>query len=123
MKIFDIVNSIFNKTYPETLSDYNPHIINKALAQYPDAIFYANEMNMNHSIDHRWQYDYFYHAIRKGKRWTEWYKPGDDTDLKAVMVYFKMNQKKAKEAIVILTPDQISIIKKKIEEVGGMPYG
>ncbi len=118
MKIFDIVNSIFNKTYLNDLSDYNPHIINKALAQYPDTILFSNEMNMNHAIDDRWQYDYFYHAIRKGKRWTKWYKPGDDTDLKAVMIYFKMNQKKAKEAISILSPEQLYTIKKKIKEVG-----
>jgi len=112
---FVILDSITNKKYLDDLTDYNPHLINKSLAQFPDTILYANEMNMNYHIPNQWQYDYFYYAIKRGKRRTKWFKAEKNDDLKAVMNYYKINQTKAKEAMRILSPEQLSDIKRKTE--------
>ena len=114
MSPFDLIKTIIEKkSYLEDLSDYNPHIINKILAQYPDTVLYANEMNMNYSISTRWQYDYYFHAIRPKKRYAKWFKNETDETIEAMMKYFKVNERRAKEALSVLSQDQISIIKKK----------
>ena len=38
--------------------DYAPYIINKCLSGHIDCIMYANEMNQNHFIDRKLQYDF-----------------------------------------------------------------
>ncbi len=114
MSPFDLIKTLIEKkSYLEDLSEYNPHIINKILAQYPDTVLYANEMNMNYSIPTRWQYDYYFHAIRAKKRYAKWFKNDTDETLMAIMNYFSMNERKAKEALSILSQDQISTIKNK----------
>jgi len=122
MNPFDLTKTIIDKKfYLEDLFEYNPHIINKILAQYPDTVLYANEMNMNYSIPVRWQYDYYFYAIRAKKRYSKWFKHETDETIKAIMNYFNMNERKAKEALSVLSQDQILIIKKKCTEVGLKP--
>ena len=68
MKPSKFINAIDTKKYPDSLEGYNPYPINRILAMYPDCIFHANQMNMNHHIDKKWQFDYYYHELRQRKR-------------------------------------------------------
>ena len=114
MSPFDITKTITEKkSYLEDLSTYNTHFINKILAQHPDTVLYANEMNMNYAIPVKWQYDYYYHGIRSKKRYATWFGKMAFDDVKEVMKYFGMNERKAKEAITILSQEQLSKIRQK----------
>ena len=53
-----------------TESEYNAFIINRGLSFFPDTVLYANEMNLNHHLDSRLQYDFLINIIKKKKRFT-----------------------------------------------------
>lgn len=103
---------------PDSVKEYLPFIVNKALSHYPDCLLFSNMMNLNNSLPPKAQYDYLINTVRAMKRpYTEWYKPQKDIDLEAVKVFFGYSTKKAKEALKILTREQIDTIKKKTEDI------
>jgi hypothetical protein len=74
---------------------------------------YANEMNLNHQIDNKLQFGYLLNSVRTAKRFTKWLKK-DNSDIELVRQYYGYNRDKAMQIIDILTPEQISIIRKKM---------
>lgn len=120
---FDFVNSI-NFTKKDLMPDeahekqYVPFIVNRALSYFMDTVHYANEMNLNSSLDNKLQYQYLINSIRPQKRFSKWAKKQEDSDLDAVMEYFGYSYTKAKTAIELLSPEQIKTIKQKLEKGG-----
>ena len=53
---------------------YPAFIINKCVAPFQDTIFLVNEMNMNHHMDKKLQFDFLINSLRKRKRYTPWLK-------------------------------------------------
>jgi len=114
---FDYAKSIDTREYIDDLSDYFPLIINKKLSLSAATILYANEMNINHGIDNKLQYDYLYHAIRPNKRrpFIPWLKAEKaSADIQAIQEYYGYNSQKAHQALSILTSAQIETIKEKL---------
>ena len=54
---------------------YNPFLVNRSLSYFHDTVLAANEMNINHHIDNRLQFDFFINIVRKRKRFSKWFKP------------------------------------------------
>jgi hypothetical protein len=98
---------------PSCEKSYLPFIVNTGLSYFPDTIEYANQMNMNGHLDNKLQYSYLINIIRPKKRFSKWAKKVDDESIDAVMKYFGYNRNKAKDAIRILSPEQIEEIKEK----------
>lgn len=120
MNPFDYVNSI-NFTKKDIMEDeksYVPFIVNKALSYFPDTILYSNEMNRRHSLDNKLQYHYFLNTIRPKKRFSKWAKKEDSDNLEIVKRFYDYNNQKAEQALSILTPSQLQIIRKKLSEGG-----
>ena len=80
---------------------------------------YANEMNRFPNLDKDMQYNFMLNGIRKRKRFAPWLKQEKIEDLEVVKKYYNYNTEKAKQALRILTPDQLQYIKKKMD-VGGI---
>lgn len=126
MKLFDYVNAINsgndkvnNSEEPEeTIREYNPFIINKAFSFYQDSILAANAMNTYNNIDKKLQFDFYINILRSKKRYSKWFKREKNEDLEAVVEYFGYNYQKAKEALYILTADDIKTIKQKLQKGG-----
>jgi len=124
---FDFVNSI-NTTKVDLIStsdnpelmekEYNPYITNKALSYFVDTISLANEMNICYDIDHKYQYDFLRSTVRKRKRISKWYKPRNDDDINAIIEYYGYSINKAKDAIKILSKEQIEQIKINLTKGG-----
>ncbi len=51
---------------------YAPFIVNKCLAPFPETIMLVNEMNVNHHLDHKLQFDFLLNSVRTRKRYTPW---------------------------------------------------
>ena len=126
-KPFDYVNSIsytkkdlMTGTENDELAEagYIPFLTNRALANHLDTVLYAQEMNMNHHLDNKLQYSYLLNTIRPSKRFAKWAKKEVNSDLDAVREYYGYSYDKAKAVLQILTPDQIRIIKQKLEKGG-----
>src|SRR5687768_3879725 len=114
---FDFINSINNKDYiwdQFSDKDYNPFMVNNGLSYFPDTVLLANEMNTHQNIPKKYQYDFLFHTVSKKKRFSKWVKKdkGEDTDnLPLIMEYYNFSATKAKEALSILTDEQIDKIK------------
>ena len=106
-------------TNEESAKDYAPYVVNKALSGYVDCIMYVNQMNINHHLHKKAQYDYYINSIRAKKRpYAQWLKAEKTNDLEAVKLFFGYSTRAAREAIKSLTAEQIEIIKKETE-IGG----
>lgn len=98
--------------------EYNAFIINRGLSMYSDTILYANEMNINHNLDHRLQYDFFINIIRKRKRWSKWIKPQELTNLELIKEYYGYSNEKAKSVLSLFSTEQIADLKQRIYKGG-----
>ena len=124
MELKDWLNSL-NQTKKNLIDEdhslekgYPPFIINKCLSGFVDTIMFANEMNLNHQLPSKLQYDFLLNTIRKRKRFSPWLKKEKIQDLDAVKSYYGYSNEKAQQAMKILTKDQINHIKSKLD-VGG----
>lgn len=99
--------------------DYKPFLVNRALSYHMDCIMYANQMNLNSNLDPKLQYQYLLNTIRPMKRkFQPWQKTSAVKDLECVKEYFGYSNEKAKEALRILTDEQITLLKEKLEKGG-----
>lgn len=100
--------------------DYVPFVVNRAMSYHMDCVLYVNELNLRPSIDKDMQYQYLLNTIRPMKRrFQPWQKSDVDKNIDCVKTYFGYSNNKAKEALRILTDEQIAEIK-RITEKGGV---
>lgn len=112
---FDFTNSITDSKASiiideESEKQYNAFIVNRAMAFGTDTVIAANEMNARPHIDNKMQYDFLRSVVRKGKRYNKWIK-SEEEDLDAIQQYFGYSFNKAKDALRILTNENITEIK------------
>jgi hypothetical protein len=101
------------------LKEYSPFMVNRALSYHMDCVLYANEMNKHHSIDKDMQYQYLLNTIRPMKRkFQPWQKSEKEKDIDCVKTYFSYSNQKAKDALRVLSKEQISQIKELVD-IGG----
>ena len=104
---------------PTSVKEYAPYIINKCLSGQIDTILFANEMNMNHSLDKDMQYSFYLNTLRKRKRFSPWIRKDKVQNLEYVKRYYGYSNEKAIQALKILNKDQLNFIKQRLE-TGGM---
>ena len=79
MNPFEFVNAINytkdNIMTEENESSYNSFLVNRSLSYFKDTVLLANEMNTNHSVANKLQFDFFINTLRKRKRFSKWQKP------------------------------------------------
>ena len=97
---------------------YPPFIVNKCLAPFPDTIQLVNEINQYHHLDKKLQFDFLINSLRPRKRYTPWMKAKKLKNLEYVKEYYGYNNEKAKSALDILSDEQISAIKTKLNKGG-----
>lgn len=97
---------------------YNPFMANRALSYFQDTILMANEMNANHHLDNKLQFDFLINIVRPRKRFSKWFKTEHTNDLEAVVQYFGYSYEKAKQVLDILSAEDIKTIKSKLETGG-----
>ena len=91
---------------------YSAYIINRCLSMFWDTLPEANEMNGYHFLSNKVQFDFLLNSIRKKKRFGgRWLKQAKLKNLEYVKEYYGYSNEKAREAINILTDEQIEHIK------------
>jgi hypothetical protein len=101
-----------------TEKDYNSFMVNRGLSYFQDTILFANEMNSNPHLDNRLQFDFLINIIRKRKRFSKWMKPETASDVEVVKEYYGYSNEKARQALTLLTSEQINDLKKKVYKGG-----
>ena len=123
MNPFEYANAI-NYTKKDIMIDdiaeklYNSFMINRQLSYFPDTVLAANEMNRNHHLDNRLQFDFFINIIRKRKRFSKWFKPEQISDLDVVKKYYGYSNEKAHQVLTLLSTDNINELKNKVAKGG-----
>ena len=121
----DYLNTI-NQTKKNLMEDDDPaweknypsYVINKCMSQHMDTIMIANEMNQYQHLDKKLQYDFFINIVRPRKRFSPWGKKQKVKDLELVKQFYGYSTEKAMQALRILSPEQIEIIKDKLNTGG-----
>ena len=110
-KLMDSEDEQWEKKYP-------PYIVNKCLAPFQDTIFLVNEMNINHQIDKKLQFDFLLNTLRTRQRYTPWLKAKKEKHLECVKEYYGYSNEKAKSALSILNDEQIKTIMNSLNKGG-----
>ncbi|MFZ9029536.1 MAG: DNA polymerase clamp loader subunit A [Crocinitomicaceae bacterium] len=97
---------------------YNSFVINRSLSYFPDTVALANEMNRLHHADNKLQYHFLINIIRKRKRFSKWEKPELVNDIEVVKQYYGYSNEKARQALTLLSANQIEELKKKVSKGG-----
>jgi nitrogen regulatory protein PII-like uncharacterized protein len=103
---------------PEDEKLYVPFMINRSLSYFNDTVLLANEMNINHHVGNRLQYDFYLNTIRKGKRFAKWAKSSKPNDIEVVKEFYSYSNEKAIQVLSLLSDDQLSELKEKVNRGG-----
>jgi hypothetical protein len=123
MNPFEYLNAI-NTSKKDLMVDdvaekaYTPFMVNRGLSYFPDTILFANEMNLNHHIDNRLQFDFLINIIKKKRRFSKWAKPVNIENLELIKEYYGYSNEKAKSVLSLLNNDQINELKARIYKGG-----
>ena len=123
MNPFDFLNAI-NQTKENIIEndqdekEYSAFMVNRGLSYFQDSILIANEMNINPHLDSKLQFDFLINMIRKRKRFSKWLKPTVESDIEAIKEYYGYSNEKAHQVLVILSPEEITRIKEKVNKGG-----
>lgn len=127
MKPFDYVNEInvskkdiMTGTDNDVLAEkgYDAFLTNRSLSNFPDTVWLANEMNIRHDIDNKLQFHFLLNTVRPKKRFAKWAKKEKTGDVEVIKLYYGYNDVKARQALSVLTDDQIKTIRNRMEKGG-----
>ena len=97
-----------------TEKDYNPFLVNRALSQHKDCVLFANEMNRRHFTDKKMQFDFLLNTVRSMKRpFAKWVKAEKNDDLECVKLVYSLSDSKARDALRLLSKEQIQKLKEQ----------
>ena len=112
VNLLDTDDETWTKKYP-------PYVINKCLSMFYDCIAQANEMNGYHFLDKKVQFHFYINSIRKRKRFGgKWLSQTKLKYIEYVKEYYGYSNEKAKQALNILTKEQIEVIKESLKKGG-----
>jgi hypothetical protein len=124
MNPFDFVKEILQgkkQLIVDDLSEkeYNPFIINRSLSYHKDCVMYANEMNRRHFLDKKLQNAFLLNTVRSQKRpFAKWIKIEKSDDLECIKQVYGFSDSKAREALQLLSKDQIQQLKEQTDTGG-----
>ena len=104
------------------MKKYPPFIVNKCFSGFKETVLYANALNEFHQLDNDLQYSFYLNSLRKKRRFSPWQRKDKIENLDLIKKYFKYSDEKARDALRILTKDQIELIKLKMN-TGGKTNG
>ena len=107
---------------------YSQWRTNSALSNHIETLSYVSDMNLNHHLSNKMHYHYLFNKVRKQRRYG---KKKTDQDkllekqyeleqqkIALVQEHYKYNVVKAKQALIVLTAEQLNIIRQKQEKGG-----
>jgi hypothetical protein len=124
MNPFDYVNEILQGKKQLIIDDaseksYVPFLTNRSLSYHLDCIMYANEMNKRHIVDSKLQNDFLLNTVRSKKRpFAKWAKVVQNDDLECIQKMYGLSKIKAREAVRLLSDEQIQKLKEQTDTGG-----
>ncbi|AUR85839.1 clamp loader A subunit [Vibrio phage 1.081.O._10N.286.52.C2] len=115
MSPFDALTGITMKKYglnlPEDVRDYEgvKFMVNRGLSQEVDTLVHAYIMSTSGAnLPPEMHYDYYYHAVRKGKRYTKWAKADKYENVDLIIEIYQVSKPKAIAILDRLTDEDLT---------------
>ena len=111
---FDALSSIYMKDYimsEDVESQYRGlmFMINRGMSQEPETIGHAYIMSTSGAnLPPSMHYDYYFHAIRKGKRYTKWAKADKYEFVDLIVEVYQVSKPKAIGILGRLSEDDLA---------------
>lgn len=120
---FDFINAI-NYSKEDLIVDewsekqYIPYLVNRGLSFGSDTVIPANEMNSRPHLEKKLQFHFLINTVRPRKRYNKWVKAEKVEAIELIKTYYGYSTEKARQALSILTSEQIEHIKEKLKKGG-----
>ena len=119
---FEFVNAVSttkehllnNQTHNE--EDYNCWLTNKSFSYYPETVLHANEMNRLPNLDNALQFDYYFHAIPRKRRFSKWVKYQKEPIIDHICVLYNCNKYVAEQYLRIMSESDKQYILQSMKE-------
>ena len=123
LKAFDYINDInFGKKNLMVDDDaekvYVSFLTNRGLSYFQDTVLLANEMNVNHHIDSKLQYDFLRNIVRPRKRFSKWAKAETLDKVDVIAEYYDYSRAKAASVADLIDDDTLDSMKKYLSKGG-----
>jgi len=104
----------------EQAANYSPYVVDMLLGRDISTILYANEMNRLPSLPKSAHYRWMLYSIPKGRKKMSGGKKdkGYEEKVKVVMEYYDYSNKKAREALFILTDADLETMRNFLDKGG-----
>lgn len=125
LDVFGLINNILTKNVEwseEVEAVYNPFLVNRAISQRKDCLFYAEAMNRHPTLSKEDQFLFYKYAMPKtAKKYIEWGKKDKVSEKVGLIAkVFGMSIKKAQEVEGLLTNEQMKKIVDTYTNMGGL---
>jgi len=97
---------------------YSSFMVNRQLSYFQDTVLVANEMNRYHHLDKKLQFHFLLNIVRKRKRFSKWAKADSIDDMEIVKEYYGYSNEKARQALFLLSKEDLEQIKSKVDKGG-----
>ena len=101
-----------------TKQSYPPFVVTRCLSYFPDTLFAANEMNTRPHLDSKMHFDFLRGAVRPRKRFSRWLKREEDARVAALIEYYGISTRKAREALLVLSESVLNEITAAVDKGG-----
>ena len=122
MNPFDVSNSVNHNKKDildaENEKQYPSFMVNRGLSYFRDTVLLANEMNRNHHLDGRLQFDFLRNAIRARKRFSKWAKKAKMDDIDVIKEAYGYSTAKAEAVSDLFTQQDIDNLSQKLSKGG-----
>ena len=98
--------------------NYNAFMCNRGLSYFNDTVLLANEMNRNHHIDNKLQYDFLRNVVRKRKRFSKWIKAEKSDAVDTIKEYYGYSNEKAQSVVDLIDEDALANMRKVLSKGG-----
>ena len=111
-------NNLMDGDDPLWEKKYPAYIVNKCMTGFIDTLFFANEMNRWNALSNKMQYDFYLHGVPKKKRFAPYMSKTKIENLELIKRHYDYSNKKAEQALKILTDEQVQAIRGEYYEGG-----
>ena len=122
MNPFDVLNSVNHNKKDlldaENESKYPAFMVNRGLSYFRDTVLLANEMNRNHHIDGRLQFDFLRSAIRPRKRFSKWAKKEKIKAIDLIKEVYGYSTPKAEAVLDLFTDKDLEVLASRVFKGG-----
>lgn len=120
---FDVANNVNSSnellTPEQLLGATNPFMLNRAMSNNYDTVFFADEAASFKYVDPYSHYLFLFFSVPKKKRYGKWEKKAEnDENVENVMKVYEVSRKRALEYLEILTEEQLQEISDSLSTGG-----